>query len=350
MRTTARRTTARRMRETLSSVRPFLRRRRLLLSSSLNIFSFLPSSRGRDDEICSRKESIKLITYTHASDVDARASLGTNERTNACVMSARERPRRAIALVLALVSIVVFSALSVLAVVPTVDGLPRLNDETFERETQSSTGQTTGTWVVLFERGPSARSARARRALTEARDELLESGAVAASVDAEESPETFDRFRLVVKTTPSVMVLRSGRAYVREVTSEDDGTSLERFARLTYAEEGAEHDIPPPLTFIQKKFARVTTGIAVSIVRLYARTDALGHTLTKDYRAVSRAWSRGGYKAARDVLSKAMETSSSEYGLLFMLIGGVFVVTAGILAVVTFPTDSLNQAKKTKTE
>ena len=134
---------------------------------------------------------------------------------------ARARPRRAIAL--ALVSIVLLaSALETRAVVPSVDGLPRLNDETFELETQSSTGQTTGTWVVLFERGESARSARARRALTEAREELLASGAVAASIDAEESPETFDRFRLVVKTTPSVVVLRSGRAYAREVTSEDD--------------------------------------------------------------------------------------------------------------------------------
>ena len=75
---------------------------------------------------------------------------------------ARARPRRAIAL--ALVSIVLLaSALETRAVVPSVDGLPRLNDETFELETQSSTGQTTGTWVVLFERGESARSARARR-------------------------------------------------------------------------------------------------------------------------------------------------------------------------------------------
>ena len=74
----------------------------------------------------------------------------------------RARPRRAISL--ALVSIVLFaSALEARAVVPSVDGLPRLNDETFELETQSSTGQTTGKWVVLFERGESARSARARR-------------------------------------------------------------------------------------------------------------------------------------------------------------------------------------------
>ena len=241
------------------------------------------------------------------------------------------------------------SALETRAVVPSVDGLPRLNDETFELETQSSTGQTTGTWVVLFERGESARSARARRALTEAREELLAPGAVAASIDAEESPETFDRFRLVVKTTPSVVVLRSGRAYAREVTSEDDeGASLNGSARTTHAEEGAEHDIPPPLTFIQKKFARVTTGIAVSIVRLYARTDALGHTLTKDYREVSRRGSRGGYKAARDILGRAMKTSSSEYGLLFMLIGAVFIVTAGVLAV-DVPDEFLNQAKM-KTE
>ena len=60
-------------------------------------------------------------------------------------------------------------------------------------------------------------------------------------------------------------------------------------------------------------------------------------------------WSRGGDKAARDILGRAMKTSSSEYGLLFMLIGAGFIVTAGVLAVVTFPTNSLNQAK-TKTE
>ena len=240
------------------------------------------------------------------------------------------------------------SALGTRAVVPSVDGLPRLNDETFELETQSSTGQTTGTWVVLFERGESARSARARRALTEAREELLASGAVAASIDAEESPETFDRFRLVVKTTPSVVVLRSGRAYAREVTSEDDGRRWNGSrGRRTPRRGGTRHSTAVDV-HTEEIRARDDwdSGFDRSIVRADGCVGTHAHEGLPG--GVSRVESRR-YKAARDILGRAMKTSSSEYGLLFMLIGAVFIVTAGVLAVVTFPTNSLNQAKM-KTE
>ena len=133
----------------------------------------------------------------------------------------RARRRRASRVALAVV-FVLASASRALAVVPTLRGLPRLDDASFERETQASSGQTAGTWLVLFTDGDGPRGARAERALALAKDALLDDGVVAATIDARESPETYDRFRFVVKRTPSWCLLRGGKAYAREVTPEED--------------------------------------------------------------------------------------------------------------------------------
>jgi len=260
----------------------------------------------------------------------------------------RARRRRASRVALAVV-FVLASASRALAVVPTLRGLPRLDDASFERETQASSGQTAGTWLVLFTDGDGPRGARAERALALAKDALLDDGVVAATIDARESPETYDRFRFVVKRTPSWCLLRGGKAYVREVTPEEDGDSARRFATETFGTEGAEHDVPVPLTYIQKKFARITSAIALAMVRLYSKTDKMTHVLTADYAAARRAFSREGLKAARKHVEKAISNSSSEYGLLLMIVGCVIIVTASVLAVVTFPTRESTRGK-TKTE
>ena len=122
----------------------------------------------------------------------------------------RARRRRASRVALAVV-FVLASASRALAVVPTLRGLPRLDDASFERETQASSGQTAGTWLVLFTDGDGPRGARAERALALAKDALLDDGVVAATIDARESPETYDRFRFVVKRTPSVVPAARGQ-------------------------------------------------------------------------------------------------------------------------------------------
>jgi len=288
------------------------------------------------------------VAQRHAPARGADLSRARNASTTAMPTTICPRHRRASRVALALV-FVFAAATRALAVVPTLRGLPHLDDASFEHETQASSGQTTGTWLVLFTNGDSPRGARAERALVVAKDGLLEDGVVAASIDAQESPETFDRFRFVVKRTPSVVVLRGGKAYAREVKPDEDGDSARRFATETFGTEGVEYDIPRPLTYIQKMFARITSALAMAIVRLYSKTEKMTHVLKEDYAAARRAFSRDGLKATRTHIEKAISNSSSEYGLLFMIIGCVIIVTAGVLAVITFPPPESGR-RKTKTE
>ena len=82
---------------------------------------------------------------------------------------------------------------------------------------------------------------------------------------------------------------------------------------------------------------------------MYSKTDKMTHVLTADYAAARRAFSREGLKAVRKHVEKSISNSSSEYGLLLMIIGCVVIVTASVLAVVTFPTPESTR-RKTKTE
>lgn len=259
----------------------------------------------------------------------------------------------------ALASLMMMMTPSVCAVVPSRDGLPHLDDATFERETQASSGQTTGTWLVLFTNGESGgargTTASAKRRLADAKDYLLDLGVVAASVDVSESPETMDRFRLVVKRTPSVVLLKAGKAYVRALDDkEEEAFSVEAFATSTYAERGEEFDIPPELTFIQKKFARATSGIAFGIVRLYAKSEKLVRVLAEDYAQIAAGWQYSGFQGARRAVSLAVSKNADSYGLLCFIIAGVLIFTAALLAVATFPSghpsDAAGRARKSKTE
>lgn len=290
------------------------------------------------------------------------ASVRTLRRRGKPTASSSSRYHYTRLVAFALASLMMTMIPSVCAVVPSRDGLPHLDDATFERETQASSGQTTGTWLVLFTNGESGgargATASAKRRLVDAKDNLLDSGVVAASVDVSESPETMDRFRLVVKRTPSVVLLKAGKAYVRALDDkeeeDEDAFSVEAFATSTYAERGEEFDIPPELTFIQRKFARATSGIAFGIVRLYAKSEKLARVLAEDYAQIAAGWQYSGLKGARRAVSLAVSKNADSYGLLCFIIAGVLIFTAAILAVATFPSgrpsDATGRAQKSKTE
>jgi hypothetical protein len=248
-------------------------------------------------------------------------------------------------------------------------GLPHLIDRTFEHETQASSGRTTGHWLVLFTRDGkdnditrdthtdtntrAGLSDRARLALSSLRDELLDFGVVAASVDVEESPETADRFRLIVKRTPAIVLLRDGKAYAREVRDADDAETLARFATTTFAEEtqiARETEVPKELTYIQRKFARVTHALAMEIVQVYGKVDSMTRALGKDYARVSAAWREGGWKAAREATARGMTQHSTHYGLFCVIVGAVVISIAGVLAVVTYPSAATRAARHQKTK
>ena len=90
---------------------------------------------------------------------------------------------RAIALiVLALVGARVMSPVAAYVDVG-ARGVPTLTDENFERETQTSSGSSSGDWLVLFTDFESIRGARAARTLAAARESLLERGVVASELD-----------------------------------------------------------------------------------------------------------------------------------------------------------------------
>jgi len=170
-------------------------------------------------------------------------------------------------------------------------------------------------------------------------------------VDAETSPETMDRFRFVVRRRPSVVLLKRGKCYARVVSGEEDGRAMMAFGTETYETEGEASDAPKELTSIQRAFARVTTGLAMMIVRMHSRVEKMAHVLEMDVAAVEATRRRSGFRAALAKAESLMGKSANEYGLLLMIAGSVLIITAGALALVTFPwQDAAKRGKKTKTE
>ena len=243
------------------------------------------------------------------------------------------------------------------AVVPTVDGLPRLDDVTFERETQASSGATTGSWLVVFMKSESHASGGmmmtgALDATRERASALLERGVVVASVDVTQSPEVVDRFRFVLKRTlPSFVLIKQGKAYARAWKEGDDGEALERFATETYARE-SDDGVPVPvhLTYIQRKFAKLTNAIAKTMFRTYRWSQTFSQTMTKDYEAAVKALKSGGVREARGALGKALSASSAEYGMVMLTCGVVSIIFAAALAIVTYPTNRTRTNAKSKAE
>ena len=259
---------------------------------------------------------------------------------------------RAIALiVLALVGARVMSPVAAYVDVG-ARGVPTLTDENFERETQTSSGSSSGDWLVLFTDFDSIRGARAARTLAAARESLLERGVVASELEFERAPETTDRFRFVVKRRPSVVLIKRGKCYALEVNGEESAEEMTEFATKTYAATSETSETcPRELTFIQKKFARATTALAMGLVRLHDRVERMSHALREDYKVVAATRRASGVRAALRAVERVMTESSNEYGLLLVIVGLVVIVTAGALAVVTFPTAAAStQATKAKTE
>lgn len=246
------------------------------------------------------------------------------------------------------------------AVVSTVvDGLPRLDDGTFERETQATSGSTTGSWFVMFMKGETSSrggmTTKTRAALDATREcasALLERGVVAATVDVTQSPEVADRFRFVLKPPlPSFVLIKEGKAYARGWKEGDNGDALERFAIETYAEESDDGvPVPVQLTYIQRKFAKLTNVIAKKLFRTYRWSEIFMKTMTKDFEAAAKAFKSGGVREARFALGKALNASSTDYGILMLMCGVVSIIFAAALAIVTYPANRTGTNTKSKTE
>merc|ERR1719476_94380 len=72
--------------------------------------------------------------------------------------------------------------------------LQKLNDETFEHETQASTGSTTGSWLVVFGKKGCKKSKAARAAVQKIDEDLREEYIIPAYSLQEDSKGLWKRF------------------------------------------------------------------------------------------------------------------------------------------------------------
>ena len=83
-----------------------------------------------------------------------------------------------------------------------------LTDDTFEHQTQASSGQTTGAWFVKFY-APWCGHCRAMAGTwAELAAEVEGTGVIVADVDATANPITTDRFKGLVKGFPTLLLFR----------------------------------------------------------------------------------------------------------------------------------------------
>merc|ERR1712150_160810 len=117
------------------------------------------------------------------------------------------------------------------------------NDETFEHETQATTGSTTGAWLVTFGAGGCERCAKLEAALDGIQEDLQEIYAVAAYVDRADSTGLWKRFGL--KKVPTTQLFSKGWMYTYE--GAEDGPELVKFVndRLNSPKGGRKIPLEP---------------------------------------------------------------------------------------------------------
>jgi thiol-disulfide isomerase/thioredoxin len=98
----------------------------------------------------------------------------------------------------------------------------KLTDDTFEHQTQASTGSTTGSWLILFHVPNCSSCDRLKPTLDELGDdeELYENGIVLGSVDCSTNPNVCLRFSTT--KLPVLMYLHKKRLYRYPLKKEHD--------------------------------------------------------------------------------------------------------------------------------
>jgi thiol-disulfide isomerase/thioredoxin len=135
-----------------------------------------------------------------------------------------------------------------------------LTDQTFEHQTQASTGATTGSWLLLFQ-APECKSCQTLKPILEVLSSELSDhhGIVIGALDVKENPTTATRFEM--ETVPTLLYLHKGAMYrysaaalvhmtalVHASSLQDD---LTNFVLQDYQKETAL-PIPEPVSWIQQ--------------------------------------------------------------------------------------------------
>lgn len=171
------------------------------------------------------------------------------------------------------VSVVIFGLLSSSNVVNAASQeVVKLTDDTFEHQTQASTGSTTGSWLILFH-VPNCKSCDGLKPTLDGLgndEELYENGIVLGSVDCSTNPNVCLRFSTT--KLPVLMYLHKKRLYRYQLKKEHDEfdnllilpdmMKLKSFVMKGYdAFEGEEIPDPPSaLDVLMKQITKAYEG------------------------------------------------------------------------------------------
>ncbi|CAE7228613.1 unnamed protein product [Symbiodinium natans] len=123
----------------------------------------------------------------------------------------------------------------------------QLNDETFEHQTQASTGMTTGSWLVTFGSNGCGSCDRFREALDSVEEELRDMYVIPAHVDKVDSAGLWKRFG--ISEVPATLLFAKHKLY--RYTGAQDGQDLLAFARAALEGQLSAAEIPPPPSLLQ---------------------------------------------------------------------------------------------------
>lgn len=149
-----------------------------------------------------------------------------------------------------------------------VDGRPiqfqstavKLIDRNFEHQTQASTGQTTGSWLIWFY--PSGDTTVLDGDLPET-DFWTEHNVVLASAHKELSRETVERLSLTYRELPCFVFLHNRKLY--HYHGPLDWQVLQDFVVGGYQDEEA-HDVPPPKSEWRRAIETLQKSIAGHVI------------------------------------------------------------------------------------
>jgi|TARA_B110000977_G_scaffold64391_1_gene87570 protein disulfide-isomerase-like protein len=210
-----------------------------------------------------------------------------------------------------------------------------LTDDTFEHQTQASSGQTTGVWFVKFY-APWCGHCRAMAPTwSELAAQVDGTGVIIADVDATHNPVTTDRFNGLIKGFPTLLLFRNGGMF--KYAAPRDLESLLKFATETYA-EAQKHDVPEPPSTFTKYFSVATRALAVFIIDAHGAFAAAGMTATKDFGNVVSGWRDGGFGGLINSAKTSAANSPKMYGAVLLLFSVVGICFAILLALITAPT------------
>jgi protein disulfide-isomerase-like protein len=219
-----------------------------------------------------------------------------------------------------------------------------LTDDTFEHQTQASSGQTTGAWFVKFY-APWCGHCRAMAGTwAELAAELQDTGVIIADVDATANPITTDRFNGLVKGFPTLLLFRDRAVF--KYKGARDLESLKTFAKETFV-EARRNDVPGPPSAFARHFSLYTRALAMFIIDAHGVFESAGKTATRDAAELASGWKKAGFSGLVTSAKNAARASPRTYGAVIILLSIVVVCFAILMALITAPSrPAVKRAKK----